>query len=260
MIAMGFLDFDTQQRVYYERIEGEAERPCLVFLHEGLGCVSQWSGFPHRLCQRTGCPGLLYDRLGHGLSSPLGGSRGNGYLHACGLSELPKVLEGLIPGQRFILVGHSDGGSISLIYAAEQPSLLVGVVTIAAHVLVEQETVDGVIEAQRAWDRGKLKKGLARLHGDKAEALFRAWADVWTSPSFRTWSIVDRLPAIVAPLLVLQGRNDQYGTAAQVDAIVASAGGPVTPLLLEDCGHAPHLDFPELALDLTACFVNRVAR
>ena len=149
---------------------------------------------------------------------------------------------------------------ICLIYGAERPPLLLGIITVAAHVVVEQVTVEGVEEAEKAWSQGKLKQGLARYHGEKTECLFSAWSATWRSSWFASWSIEDLLPSIEVPLLVLQGRDDQYGTASQVETIVSKSAGPATPLLLEDCGHAPHLDFPDLALDLMACFVNRLAR
>jgi len=250
-----------RHQLFYEEVAGDADdRPWLVFLHEGLGSVVQWGSFPHDLCHRTRCPGLLYDRLGHGQSSALTQPRTSRYLHECALDELPKVLAALIPGQRFLLIGHSDGGSISLIFGATKPEGLLGIVTMAAHVMVDQVTVAGVEQALAAWKQGKLKRGLARYHGEKSEALFEAWAHTWTSPWFRSWSIEDLLPSIAVPLLVLQGMDDQYGAPGQVDAIVNRAGGPATPLLLEGCGHAPHHDFPALALDLMGCFVNRVAR
>jgi len=257
---MSRLVLDERHQLFYERLAGEAGRPWLVFLHEGLGSVAQWGDFPRDLCRRTRCPGLAYDRIGHGRSTGLIRPRTNRYLHEYALDELPRVLAALIPGQRFVLVGHSDGGSISLIFGAEKPAGLVGIITEAAHVMVEQVTVDGVRQAQAAWAQGKLRKGLARSHGEKSETLFRAWAETWTSAPFRSWSIEDLLPSIEVPLLVLQGRNDQYGTPAQVEAIVSRSGGSATPLLLEECGHSPHLDFPALTLDLMACFVNRIAR
>jgi len=255
---MPFLELDSQYRLHYQIIDGRSDRPWLLFLHEGLGSVDQWQDFPDQLCERTGCPGLLYDRLGYGQSSPLQRSRTIHYLHAYALQELPRVIEALIPGQPFLLIGHSDGGSISLIFGAERPSLLKGMITLSAHVFVEQVSLDGIQQAREAFTQGKLTSGLARYHGDKSETMFQAWAETWTSPWFRSWNIEYLLPAIEAPLLVLQGRDDQYGTRAQVDAIVDQSGGPATPLLLEGCAHAPHLDFPELALDLMSCFVNRV--
>lgn len=257
---MSRLALGDRHQIYYEWLEGDSKRPCLVFLHEGLGSVVQWRDFPQRLCQRTRCPGLVYDRIGHGQSSPLSHPRTNDYLHQAAMDELANVVESLLPGQRFILVGHSDGGSIGLIFGATRPLNLLGIVTVAAHVFVEQISLDGITRTQEAFAHGKLKKGLARYHGDKTEALFKAWADTWMSPGFRSWSIVNLLPSIEVPLLVLQGRDDRYGSASQVDTIVNQSSGPATPLILEDCGHAPHLEFPELTLDLMSCFVNRLAR
>lgn len=257
---MSLLTLDADRRLFYEAHPGDEGRPVLVFLHEGLGSVGQWRDFPEKLCRRTGCPGLVYDRLGHGGSSPLQRPRTIDYLHDCALVELPQVIEALLPGQPFILVGHSDGGSISLIFAATKPPLLLGVVAVAVHVFVEQCSLDGIKKAMAAFAQGKLQRGLARLHGEKGEALFKAWADTWTSPWFAAWNIEDLLPSIDVPVLALQGRDDQYGTTAQIDAIVGKSGGSATPLLLEDCGHAPHLDFPELTLDLVSCFVNRISR
>ena len=131
---------------------------------------------------------------------------------------------------------------------------------VAAAVLFGVLFIGGIEQAQKTFSLGSLKKGLAKYHGDKTEVLFKAWAETWISPWFNSWNIEYLLPSISVPLLVMQGRDDQYGTPAQVDVIVAKSSGPATPLLLEDCGHSPHLDFPELTLDLMSCFVNRLTR
>ena len=254
---MPYCDLFPEQRVYYEHLDGEPNRPWLIFLHEGLGSVGQWKGFPLRLCQRTACPALVYDRVGYGKSSQFVRSRTIDYLHEYALSELPRLIEAVLPDQDYILIGHSDGGSIALIHAADQPARLRGLVTIAAHVFVEPCTLEGIRKAKESFAQGRMV-GLTRYHGDHAETLFRAWADTWLSPAFADWSIVDLLPRVTVPIIVLQGRDDQYGSPAQVDAIVAGVGGQATPLVLDDCGHAPHMDFPALMLDLTSCFVNRV--
>ncbi|MBV5318144.1 MAG: alpha/beta fold hydrolase [Desulfobulbaceae bacterium] len=255
---MSILKLDEQSNLYYEEFAGKADRPHLIFLHEGLGCVELWRDFPERLCQRTGCPGLVYDRLGYGKSSPLQQRRTITYLHNSALVELPQVIEALLPGRPFVLIGHSDGGSISLIFGAEQSPHLKGIITVAAHVFVEQISVEGIKKATEAFTEGKLKKGLSRYHGAKTEALFQAWSATWQSPWFASWNIEYLLSAISVPLLVLQGRDDPYGTDAQVQAIVAGAGGRATPALLEDCGHAPHQEFPGLALDLMTCYINSI--
>jgi pimeloyl-ACP methyl ester carboxylesterase len=249
---------DKQHRIHYEQYAGVAGRPWLVFLHEGLGCAALWRDFPERLCQRTGCPGLVYDRLGYGKSSPLEHRRTIHYLHEYALQELPRLIDALLPDSPFILIGHSDGGSISLIFGAEQPPNLLGIITEAAHVFVEQVSLDGIRRADEAFAHGRLA-GLRRYHGEKTGELYNAWSATWQSPWFASWNIEYLLPAIAVPLLVLQGRDDQYGTAAQVQAIVSGAAGKVTPVILEDCKHAPHQELPDLVLDLMSCYINRIA-
>lgn len=250
----------THQQWHTVVYPGDAQRPVLVFLHEGLGTVAQWQRFCEQLCRRTACPGLLYDRQGHGLSPPLNQPRSLHYLHRHALEELPQVLAHHIPQQPYLLIGHSDGGSIALIAGAERSPLLRGIITVAAHVFVEPGCVAAIEQVRTSYQEGGLRRALQRYHGDNTDTLFAAWADTWTSAWFRAWNIEYLLPAIEVPLLVLQGRADQYGTPAQVDSITSHSGGPATPLLLEDCGHAPHREFPELTLDLMSCFINRVVR
>lgn len=257
---MNRLDPARSQDIFHVLYPGDPGRPFLVFLHEGLGSVAQWRDFPETLCRRTGCPGLVYDRQGHGRSSPLTSPRSIHYLHHHALVEWPQVLASCIPGASYFFIGHSDGGSISLIAGAERSPLLKGIITVAAHVVVEPCSLAGIERAKASYAEGNLRKALMRSHGDKTDTLFSAWSETWTSPWFRSWSIEYLLPAIEVPVLVLQGREDQYATMAQVDAIVRHTTGPATPLMLEDCGHAPHLEFPELTLDLMACFINRVGR
>jgi pimeloyl-ACP methyl ester carboxylesterase len=241
--------------IHYRRLSGAPHRPCLVFLHEGLGCVAAWKGFPERLCRRTGCSGLIFDRLGHGRSDPLGVPREIDYMHRHAREELPAVLNEIIPDQPHICVGHSDGGSIALIYAALQPDHLLGSITEAAHVFVEPETLKGIEATVAAYRTGQLA-GLAKYHGLQTDDLVHAWSEIWLSPPFRSWNIIALLGRINSPLLAIQGRQDAYGTEAQVDAIVAGLSGPAMPLLLDDCGHAPHRDRPEATLTEMAAFIK----
>ena len=251
---MAFLERSNDDEIYYELIDGPADRPVLVFLHEGLGCTAMWKTFPQRLCAATGYTGLVYDRSAYGRSSPARRPRTIHYLHEASLQELPAVLEGVIPGREHILIGHSDGGTIALLYAAERPARLRGVITEAAHVFVETDTRDGLEATVTAYKAGKLA-GLARYHGEKTDAVFWSWAATWTAPWFRSWSIEYALPAIEVPVLVLQGKDDQYGTPAQVAAIVA--GRPERHgVLVEGSGHAPHADQPDVLLGLMREFIR----
>ncbi|MBX9348664.1 alpha/beta hydrolase [Chromobacterium vaccinii] len=245
-------------RHHHRPISGDAARPCLVFLHEGLGCDAMWGSFPDQLCEATGLAGLVYDRQGYGRSAPLDRPRTVHYLHEYALNELPSVLEALLPGRDYILIGHSDGGSIALLHAAEQSPRLKAVVTLAAHVFVENVTLAGIRRAREAWDAGKLA-GLARFHGDKTGTLFHAWADAWLSPGFVHWNIEYALPSISCPTLALQGEHDQYGSAAQLDAIAGKTQNG-RQLTLPNCGHSPHLEAPQATRDAIAGFIAEHCR
>ena len=53
-------------RLEVDRIGGDAARPTLVFLHEGLGSVSLWKDFPAQVAAATRCPAVVYSRYGYG--------------------------------------------------------------------------------------------------------------------------------------------------------------------------------------------------
>ena len=242
--------------VQWLRPEACAAEPTLVFLHEGLGSIALWRDFPTRLCARLGLPGLVYDRLGHGQSEPLDRPRDLRYLHDEAERFLPEVLAAC-GVDRPVLIGHSDGGTIALLFAARFPDLPVAVVTEAAHVFVEDITVDGIRAAGRAFADTDLPSRLARYHGEKTETLFRAWHDRWLSPDFRSWNIAAEIAAVTCPVLVLQGEADQYGTRAQVEAIARGVAGPAEAVLLPGIGHAPHHEAPDGVLDLIDGFLRR---
>jgi pimeloyl-ACP methyl ester carboxylesterase len=70
------------------------------------------------------------------------------------------------------------------------------------------------------------------------------------------WNIEALLPSIRCPVLAIQGRDDQYGTAAQVSAIVSGVGAQARALLIDDCGHSPHAEQPARVLDAMAAFIT----
>ncbi|MBT8445686.1 MAG: alpha/beta hydrolase [Gammaproteobacteria bacterium] len=246
------------RRLYYERIgtDNAGGAPLLIFLHEGLGSVAQWKNFPARLCERLGLAGLVYDRYGHGRSSALEGPREASYLDEEARDYLPALLAELDITSPLILVGHSDGGTIALLHAATNPAVI-GIVTEAAHVFVEEITLSGIRAAQAAWaaDAG-LRQALERYHGDHTESTFRSWSDIWRHPGFRDWNIEPHLAAVTCPALVIQGELDEYGSGRQVDAIVTGIAGPATPLLMAGIGHAPHREDSEAVLAAVDEFIR----
>jgi len=252
---MPFVDV-CDQRIEYERIDvGGKSRPTLVLLHEGLGSVAMWRDFPGRLAHATGCDALVYSRYGYGQSTPLGGPRSVRYMHDEALVALPMLLDTLAI-TRPILVGHSDGGSIALIHAGAATRPVSAVVTLAAHVLVEDISVASIAAAKVAYETTDLRTKLARYHAD-VDSAFWGWNRIWLDPEFRAWSIEEYLPRIICPVLAIQGEDDEYGTMEQMRRIGAQV--PDVELLeLEDCRHSPHRDQPPAVLDAVTRFVDRV--
>ncbi|MCB1937604.1 MAG: alpha/beta hydrolase [Rhodocyclaceae bacterium] len=231
----------------------DASRPTLVFVHEGLGCVAMWRDFPQQLCARTGCAGVVYSRAGYGRSSPARGVRGVDYLHLEALEALPALLDTLQLA-RPVLVGHSDGGSIALIHAAQAARAVAGLVVMAPHEFVEAVTLEGIRAARAAWAETDLQARLARYHDDPGW-VFHSWNDTWLMPAFRSWNIEACLPAIDCPVLAIQGEDDEYATLRQIEVIAQTVPG-ATQLALAQCGHSPHRDQPEAVIGAIGRFID----
>lgn len=234
-----------------------AERaPTLVLLHEGLGCVAMWRDFPAKLAERTGYGVFVYSRGSYGKSDPAP-DRGVRYMHDEALITLPAVL-GAVGIRKCILVGHSDGASIATIYAGSVQDFRVrGLALMAPHFFVEDISTRSIEVAKRAYETGDLKPKLARYHAH-VDAAFYTWNDAWLHPEFRNWRIDDALAYVRVPMLIVQGKDDQYGTLAQLDVAQAETYCPVDALVLENCGHSPHLDQPEATLTAITEFAQRI--
>lgn len=241
--------------------EAAHEAPIAVFLHEGLGSIAMWRDWPQALCERLGMRGLVYSRPGYGLSTP----RAHDvkwpvdFMTLQARDILPALLDALdidaSERRRMWLVGHSDGGSIALLYAALHPDALAGAVAIAPHVFVEDISVESIAQTRQLYESTDLRGKLSRYHGD-VDSAFYGWNDIWLNPAFRQWSIVDELASIRQPLLAVQGHDDNYGTMAQIDTIAERV--PHAQLAkLDACGHSPHRDAPQVLNDAIAAFISQ---
>ena len=225
----------------------------IVFLHEGLGSLGQWRDFPEALCTRIGCRGVAYSRKGHGQSSSLSGPLTVRFMHDEALVVLPQLLDRL-GITKPILFGHSDGGSIALIYAGARHAHVAGLILEAPHVFVEDVTIKGIRSACERYVSSDLKTRLERHH-DAAEALFTAWTGIWLSPAFKAWNIEQYADTVDTPVLLIQGCDDEYGTDGQLEAIRAKVRGKCRTVLLPQCGHFPHLDQRDAVTRVAAEFV-----
>lgn len=200
--------------------------------------MTLWRGFPEALALRTGCGAVIYSRYGNGFSEPLREPRDPRYMHDEALNVLPELLDALNV-ERPVLIGHSDGASIALIYAGERPDAVRALLLEAPHVFVEDISVRSIAAVKDEYQSGSLRDRMARYHAD-VDSTFYGWNDIWLSPAFRHWNVEEYVARVRAPILAMQGTEDEYGSLAQLDAVAAKPRGKVDRLVLSGCKHAPH--------------------
>src|SRR3954447_23707149 len=236
------------------RHPGAAREP-IVFLHHGFGSISTWKDFPTHVGQRLGRDALIYSRAGCGHSDPLGAPRTRDYLFHEAETVLPQLLDRL-GLTRVGLFWHSDGGTISLLFAAACPDRVAAAVIEAPHVIIEPVTAEGVAAVARHYEQeAEFRERVARHHADPDRA-FWSWARVWLDPAQRSWSMVDRLGQVRCPLLLIQGDQDPYGTLKQLDLIEEHVSGPVERFVLAGCGHDPHAERPDEVIEAAHRFLD----
>ncbi len=254
-----WLEVCGQRLEYVDFAARRADRPPLLFLHEGLGSVQQWRDFPERVAAVTGCRSVVYSRLGFGRSSPRRQPYTPRFMHEEALEVVPRVRD-LLGLSNPALIGHSTGASMALIHAGAGRWPVAGVVAMAPIAFIEESNLASICKARDLYRNSEFKSRLARYHDD-VDSVFWGWNDTWLDPAFRHWSLEADLPAIACPILAIRGEHDEYVTPAQVDRIVQQAlrAGPIEHLELAHCGHAPHRDQPEAVIEAIDRFVDRLA-
>ncbi len=234
----------------------ESVAPTLVFLHEGLGCLAMWKDFPRQVAQLTGCRALIYSRAGYGGSDPCFLPRPLAFMHDEALNILPKILD-VAEVQKVVLVGHSDGASIALINAGGiADERIQGLILMAPHVFVEQFTIVSIREARSAYENTDLRERLTRYHGDNVDCAFWGWNGAWLDEGFLDWNLEAYLAKIEVPVLLIQGKDDNYGTIRQLETIQEHLPGGAEQVLLVNCGHSPFRDRPAETLQAIAGFLQ----
>jgi pimeloyl-ACP methyl ester carboxylesterase len=223
--------------------------PLLVFLHEGLGSVAMWRDYPAQLCAAGDFCGLVFSRTGYGASTPrAAGERWPmNQLQIQAHEHLPALFKALgidTAVREPWLFGHSDGGTIALLYAARYPNDVAGIVVLAPHIVIEQLSLDSIASARASYTTTailpNLRERLSKFHAD-VDSAFYGWNDMWLDPAFTVCGAHAVLPRMTCPILAIQGVDDVYGTMAQIDGIKAAVAH--TQLLkLPECGHSPHRD------------------
>ena len=233
----------------------DPDLPTIVMLHEGLGSIAHWKDFPIALAEATGAGVFLYSRYGHGESDALKSPRSVSYMHHEAQIVLPDILRQAQIG-RHMLLGHSDGASIAILYAGMFPDSPAAIILESPHVFVEDITVSSIAQVRVRYTETNLPQRLGRYHANP-DLLFWGWNSIWLDPAFRSWNIEPCLDSIRCPVLVLQGIQDEYGTATQIEAIqrrIPSASA----IILDNCKHAPHRDRCEETLTCICTFIRKL--
>lgn len=229
--------------------------PVIALLHEGLGSAGLWRDFPEALSQATELSVFAYSRAGYGLSDPKPLPWPLDYMTREAMDVLPGVLDAL-GADEVILCGHSDGATIAAIHAGRVRDPRVrGLILMAPHFFTEPEGLAAIAEAKTLYDAGGLRERMAKHHRDPDNA-FRGWNDSWLHPDFEAWNVAEVINGFTVPVLVIQGRDDQYGTLAQVSEVSSRAPRRVTEAILADCAHAPHLEARAATLGAIESFVD----
>ena len=233
-------------------------RPLLIFLHEGLGSIGQWKEFPKLLSDKMKLPALVYDRVGYGNSEDWDETINPDFLHKEAVEFLPALLEALdLPNEHYVF-GHSDGGTIALRYAAEQPSQLRAIIVEASHVFLEDQSLQGIRTARLMLRKPEIIERMNRYQNGRAIKLIEAWSGLWLRDDVRDWEMLKYLPNIDCPMLLIQGEDDDFGTFKQLDITADLAQSDFIQVeKLKECGHVPHLQQQDIVMDLCRVFLKK---
>ncbi len=218
-----------------------------------------WKDFPAHLCAALGYRGLVYSRPGYGRSTARAANENwdTDFMHRQAYSVLPSLLQALGIDARANppwILGHSDGGSIALLYASRFTEQVAGLIVLSPHIMVEDCSVKSIELAREAYLGSDLKLKLAKYHNDPDSA-FWGWNNIWLHPEFLDWSIEDEIAEIRCPLLAVQGIDDEYGTLEQVHGI-ARRLAQTEVVELADCGHSPHRDQAQQLIRVVTGFMH----
>ncbi|OGO60590.1 MAG: hypothetical protein A2029_08815 [Chloroflexi bacterium RBG_19FT_COMBO_47_9] len=203
-------------------VVGPENGPVVVLLHHGLGSMRAWRGQVPALVE-AGYKVMAYDRWGYGDSDTR--PRLDLPSFSTDLNELNCLMEQL-GIQRAALIGHSDGGTIALYFAAQQAMKVSCLVVVAAHIYVELKKEPGFLGIKDAFETDEhFKLGLRTAHGEKYGEVFQNWFEGWHQPEMLTWDMRPLLGQIRCPALIVQGEKDEYAAPQHAMDIASSIDG-----------------------------------
>ena len=248
--------FDQQLEVL---VMGDLKKntPTVVLLHEGLGSLAMWKDIPRELFKELELNIFVYSRAGYGKSSIVNLPRPINYMNLEAEKYLPKLLLEFNLKNVFLL-GHSDGATIAAINSTLENNnyKILGTILIAPHFFIEEMNIVSIREIRNIYEHN-LKKKLSKYHSNP-DVAFYGWNDVWLDDKFKNWNITKMLKDIKIPILAIQGKDDPYGTLAQIEVLEKNIKGKLNKLILNNCGHNPLIDKPKESINKIKDFINQI--
>lgn len=146
--------------------------------------------------------------------------------------------------EKAVLTGHSDGGTIALYCGAQYPQRVSLMVTVAAHIYLEEKMEPGIEGLRQMYeDQPKFREALRREHGDKVDDVFYGWYGGWREEENLDWDMRPSLKHITCPVLVVQGLDDEHATPQHARDIAAQIKDAEL-WLVPGAGHMLPQDYP----------------
>ncbi len=236
-----------------------SNNPLIIFLHEGLGSRHQWKDFPAMLNEHKKLPMLFYSRVGYGKSDFWKKGIPENFLRYDAFTTLPLLIKELGITNKIILFGHSDGATIALLAASIPLTNLLGIISEAPHVIIEDRSIGGILSARKLLQNPDLLKKMNQYQNGRAAQLIEAWSSFWLNPIHRLWEMKQELEKIHCPVLLIQGEDDNFGTFKQLDAIKLHIKSKIIKeLRINHCGHIPHREKMDKVAEACLEFVKNL--
>ena len=246
----------NESSLYYQ-VSGSGSPVLLT--HGFAATSSMWRGQAEAFCDRHQV--ITWDMRGHGRSdSP---SKEAAYSVEETLADMAALLDAL-GHERAIIGGHSLGGYMSLAFTMRHPERV--------HALLIIDAGPGYKSDAPRKEWNEMAGGLARrLERDGLQTLTKLGSEMNASEhdsasglamaacgmlTQRDSAVIDALPDIAVPTLVIVGEKDRSYLAAS-DYMAKKIPG-ATRVVIPNAGHAVNLHQPDLFNETVGSFLERV--
>jgi pimeloyl-ACP methyl ester carboxylesterase len=228
---------------------GAGQSRAILLLTHGLGSLHSMEEIAEGLSERY--PGrriVAFSRPGRGASPLPAGDAAKDLLSHEAHRVLPALMRSL--GLTSVdLVAHSDGVAVAMLFACSHPWMVGRMVAICPQVHADSQfsamTEEGLADARFLDDIERL----GAEHSNTEVATW-CWSSMRQALSAKPEMVLDRVEALTAPLLLIQGLKGEYGAQGQMEALSDRVHGQMKWVMLRQDGHFPQHDNADVVIDM----------